>query len=309
MWNIDLKDMNQNISCYDSIIEMLLKSFNYEYQFLKLKNFSLHHFERTKDEQGVITRGIQNNNIIENVFKMKNSIIIKDNINNVSEFISDKLKLSPVGLFVDAYNCPWTLFYNKQHIKHFLLIVAYEENKTYCCLDNYYPQKGNINLSNNEIEKILDEVLLFNLNKEEINYEDTVKQFVKEYIKIPNESSFYDEMQDMIEYVSNLSPADIGTIENINTSFIIIKLKWIAEDKLEFISGLKYYEDRYNVLNLTNIYLVLEKIANEVNLLKAALIRYAITHVISKNKLKNYITNIYENNYKVCVELNAIFNK
>lgn len=304
MWQIDMFDLNMNTSCYDSILEAMLKSFGFEYQFFNLKKFSPNHIITDENGRNVIIRGIKNNNILYDIFNVKTIFLYEKDIDNLQKLIKDNIIKSPVGAFVNAIDCKWTIFYKKQMINHFLLIVDIDElNKTYKCIDNYYPTNGFIELKFNEIEKLFEKIVLFEFGENKTNIAN-IPFYLKEYISIPDQISFENEKNKMIDYILNLSIENMGCIETVYHSPLLLKLKWMAEDKIDFANSLKYYDKTCKHKVFIGMYSTLEFIANEINMLRNILIRYVLTGKVNADKIINYVDSIYKANYKICVDIN-----
>lgn len=306
MWQIDMNDLNINTSCFDSILEVMLKSFGYEYPLLNLKKFSPNHFTFNDNGEGFITRGNQNIDVLRELFSINTEFISRSDIVDIHEIIKYNMKYAPVGVFVDAFECKWTNFYKKGRIKHFILIVDLDEiGKIYKCIDIYYPTVGTIYITYNELNKLYKKIVSFKLSPPKNNYND-ILIYLKNHIYIPDKMMFNTEKDNMINYLTSLTAEKIGSVETINYSLLLLKLKWIAEDKMNFMRGLQYYDSKLNKPMFNTVYNELEAVAGKVNLLKSALIKYVVTGNLNTEKTKYYIESIYNINYQISVKMDRI---
>lgn len=309
MWEFDANNVNNNTSCYDGMVEMMLKALGLEYQLFGLKKFSPHHMFVNENGDRMIVRGTDNNNVLYDIFGVKSTVVSFNDIKDLHQLIKDKINNAPVGAFVNAINCEWTLFYKKQCINHFILIIDIDEkNKTYRCIDNYYAEKGTIELTFGKSERIFERLVLFEIENKTINFEK-IPLFIKNYINVPDKVLFDKERNNMDIYISNLSVDNIGTANKIYVSSLLLKLKWIASDKTDFAHALQYYDSKLSKPIFMELYNTLEYIADEVNFLKNTLVKYVLTNKLNREKISSYINNIYDANYQFCLEINNIINK
>lgn len=299
-------DFNTNTSCFDGIIEAMLNTFGFEYPLFNLKKFSPNHLFVDKNSELILKRGTENNDVLYDIFGIKSTFHFVDIIEDLHEVIKFSIKNAPVGVFVDAINCKWTLFYKKQKIHHFILIVDIDKNnKIYKCIDSYYLTNGIIELTYSESEKIFEKIVLFEFSENETNLGNVITCLNK-YICVPDKASFNNEKNNMINYISNLSVENIGTVDKLYVSPLLLKLKWIAVDKIDFAHALQYYDSKLPQPIFVELYSMLEFISNEVDLLKSALIRYVLTNKLNTGKISSYINNIYDANYQICLHMDSI---
>ena len=231
-------------------------------------------------------------------------------INDKSRIIFDSIKTCPVGIEADNFNCYWSPMYKKEHFSHLLLITDIDIiKKKYNCVDVYYPAVGEIMLNFNEIEKICLKILLFHFP---IKMSDCIKDawlYLKKIMIVPNKNIYETEKNNMIDYLISISSDFVGNPLHLETSIFLINLKWIAEDKKNFLLGLNYLERRIGNQLFKPVHLLLIEVEKSVLLLKNLVAKYAITRINRIEKVKAVVEDMYQLNIDIAEKMSGILNQ
>lgn len=299
MWKLDLSNINTNSSCFDSIMECLLKTFELDYRLLNLKKFTTSHFIKSNDKKWYLTRGKSQYRVYEDVFAMTlTRVKVMWEENEFYKTLQDKLISAPVGCFFDAFDCEWTSFYKIVHINHFVLIVNITtENCQF--VDIYYPQKGIITISICEWQKIAKSLLYIEFGGQKHDIYPRAIRFLKNIVEIPEKNQYENEKKSFIDFLTGASYQLICPNKVVNTSPFLLKLKWIAEDKLNFKMALAHLNSDL----FKNTFDDLTNVSEEVTYLKNELIRSIISGKIRDEKIVRHIERIYSLNFCISEKL------
>lgn len=280
-------------------MECLLKTFELDYRLLNLKKFTTSHFMKSNDKKWYLTRGKSEYRVYEDVFAI-NLTRIKV-MREESEFhktLLDKLMSAPVGCFFDAYDCEWTSFYKIEHINHFVLIVNINtENCQF--VDIYYPQKGIITMSICELKKNSKSLLCIEFGNQKYDIYTRAIGFLNSIVEIPEKNQYENEKKALFEFLTSASYQIICPNNVVNTSPFLLKLKWIAEDKLNFKMALAHLNSDL----FKNTFDDLTNVSEEVTYLKNELIRSVISGKIREEKIARHIERIYSLNFCISEKL------
>lgn len=280
-------------------MECLLKTFNYDYRLLNLKKFTTSHFIKSNDKKWYLSRGISQYRIYEDVFAINLSRV--NLVREESAFqntLQEKLMFAPVGCFFDAYDCEWTNFYKQEHINHFVLIINIT-NENCQFVDIYFPKNGIITINTRELQKIAKSLLYFEFGSQKHDIYNVAIKFLKNIVEIPEKNKYEIEKKSFIEFLTSASCQLICPNNGLNTSPFLLKLKWIAEDKLDFKMALDYLNSDL----FKNTFVDLTNVSEEVNYLKNELIRSVITGNIREEKVVSHIETIYSLNFCISEKL------
>ena len=308
-WNLDLYEMD-TFNCYDSLIKVLLKQFGFEYKLMDINAFSTSHFGVDEKGEGYVARRIQCNDILKELYQVTIDSIDIHAIRDVHLIVSKELISCPVGLTADPYDCHWSPLYRKVHFSHLLLIVDIDFiNKCYICVDIYCQTIGAIRIGFDEIEKLCDKVLLFRFPEGISDIYYKAWNYLVKVIHIPDEKTHEIEKNNLIDYLISLTPDSVGTPNDLDKSLLLMNLMWIAEDKKNFMMGLKYLEYHIGNSLFENVYILLEKIVYSLLLLKNLFMKYAITKNLKIEKVRRIVTDIYSLNREIAVEMKKVLLK
>ncbi len=305
-WNLDLSEMN-TFNCYDSLITVLLKRFGFEHQLMDIDAFSSSHFGFNEKKEGYIARRIHCNDILKDLYQTTIDSIDIHVIHDMHLIISKELMSCPVGLTADPYDCHWSPLFKKVHFSHLLLIADIDYvNKCYVCVDIYYQTMGEIKIFFNEIEKLCEQVLIFHFPEKISDIHYRAWNYLMKVNHIPDEETHEIEKNSMIDYLLSLTPDCVGMPNDLNTSLLLMNFMWIAEDKKNFMMGLKYLECRIGGPLFETVYVLIEKVVYSVLLLKSLFMKYVITRNLKEEKVKTIVTDIYRLNREIAIEMNNV---
>ena len=305
MNNINIEDI-KIANCYDYILLVLIKYYNYPCELYYLNLFYTQYITESSSKLSeMLTRNCP---VESTVFIQKQygvNIKYKDDIKEIKN--QDIKKNIEIGhwfcIWIDAYYCRWTKFYEKQHWGHMCLILDRDNGlNQYLCIDVFYNEVGYINISYSDFEKYSKgySEIVFN-EPLELSSSHIIK-ILKNDILVSNERQIYEDYIKRIERISKSLNNEINEIVNIDSSMLLIKLKWISADKKLFSNGLKYIEFETGIRINDKIYLLLsvaeEKWMNLHN--------YVIKSILTKNIAINKVVNIFSDIYKLDVETNRL---
>lgn len=297
MYKHELLILEQS-TCDDNIIYWILKGKGYEYQLFNLKLFSPHFIHSSLKDLNGISRPFENNEILSVIFNTNIEKIMTNKIKDINSYIKDNIKYFPVCFWIDAYYCDWTPFYNSVHFSHYMQIVELDDvNMMYNCLDIYYPSKGIIKLKYEFISNKASWIECIHLGKKLDDACAKAIHYLQKSIKNINLKKYDEEKIELMSKIISFSSSKYLNHAELESSILILTLKWISEDKLNFIKGLKYLDSKlsYPLFNDLNLHLMIA--SEETVKLKNIIIKYLMTNFINLEKTSKIIDKIYKENY------------
>lgn len=289
MHNIIIAE-NSSSDCFDSIVYSFLKYYGLDYEAYNTKYFYTEYYNVSDH---CMMRGMAKNDALNQIYNI--NLICQDrgeSSEELSKFIDASLSNMPVGIFIDPYDCFWSPFYRKSHFSHCLLIVdADYQNKKYVCFDVHYNQVGYVAADMEMILKNYTSYFLFDLKKiKEVQVKqlfDIIRSQVNRY-----QNNIADKISDLYRFFTESNRKTIFS-DNLETSFPLISLMMTAEDKRHFAIALRYIEKRLGESLFHPIYTLLSDSVNAFSILRSVLVKYEMTGVLKKDRLKSLIEQIY----------------
>lgn len=313
-WNIKIHTNNFS-DCFDCIIEALVEFYGYDSRFLLLGCFSTALIDDSycsinTDFTENITRGISIYKVAEELFGMKMRDI-PYNDTNLSSVIFEVVKKHPIIVEVDSFFCEWSEFYQKNHWIHDFIIVDIDEKDGICyCRDIYCFDEKLIIVPVNELEKMVDELFILCFENQAIIGKERIFSFLQSKYETSLQVIGGFPHKKRYLSVNGLKVESIGNPECLQTSIVLIKLLWMAEDKKRFSNGLRfintYFDLQLDLSKITELLLVAEE---EIMVLKNALIRFCITKKLKGDSIENMLLNIEKVNWNILIEFERILNQ
>lgn len=287
--------MPENCSrdCFDSICYAVLKYFGYEYEIYNIKYFYTNYYFISNNELVFKRENKYYKNILKEIYNIDIKFIKRNQKKDLLKTIQKLIAKSPVGIFIDPYYCEWTLFYQKAHQNHTLLIIDinYEKQK-YICFDMYYPETGYLEIDFDFINRYYLKYFWFRFKKcKTIN----INYLLNKVNTILNNFNDHldDKKKEIIDAINNrmnnlLNQASLDTATNI------VNLANIADDRLHFSIFLQYIENKLSKNIFTPLYNLLANSREEFMILKALLTKYGMTGVINAQFLNDSVTRILD---------------
>lgn len=286
----DLKiPYNSSSDCFDSIVSSVLKYYGLAHEAYNIKYFYTNYCCPSNNH---IIRGTPKKDILKELYNINLISVDKNESLDLSKNIKDLLNNTPIGIFIDPYYLSWSPFYKKTHFSHCLLVVDIDyENQEYVCFDVYFDKVGYVKVNIETILKHYTSYFIFDLEK-------VKKVEMSLLFNIINDSlnSYDSNVTDKTSKFFNLFIAnskEVLSCDDLETSASLICLMWIAEDKKHFSTALRYIEREMKINIFSPLYPLLLSSNNLFSILRSMLVKYAMTGILKREKLKSIIEQIY----------------
>lgn len=284
--------------CFDSLVAAVTEYYSYDSILLKLGCFSPQFISIDKLQEKFlhdkINRGVSIYGTAQELYGMRIEYLSFDS-ENIHKIINKELSENIISVEMDPYYCEWSDFYQKSHWMHDIIIVdILKSQKMYQCVDIYYPTNKYIYISFSKMEELCDELFIIHINKKVTPSIKEIASYMKRYIYISPIDSYVQENILIQLFIKDLKNENLGEVQNLRSSILLIKLTWIAEDKINFLEGLKYLEDLYDLKGIfSEMYKPLDILVNKIIILKNNIIKFSISgqipHVFVECLLKDII--------------------
>jgi len=273
----------ETYSCVQDMVYTISKFYECDYQMLLLESWGFKYdnkqnklSERLKFAwQGDLSRR-------EYLLSKYHGILFKykheqSYMNNIFNYIDE----TRLGVYWDTFDCEWLPSYKKAHGGHFCIVTNYDDNYVYCidqfskcCNDIVVPvrllscNKGFIVIKKNthsdeyKVSEYIDELSKTAKDFKDKGCLDQCKMFLCD---IQNKDMLYDEL-----FVN----------DDPNSSKFLLQLKYIANDKLNFIEVLNYIEER-TALRLDESINILFDLNQQYNRLRMMVMKCIIARHVS----------------------------
>jgi len=305
MWEIEFIE-NASSNCVDNMMASIAKLMCKHYQLYNLKYFYIKYFYGFRK---IVSR-TSSYEFVDNVLGMQFEFVrLKDLDVGFWETINANIKISPVGVMLDPYDCYWSPFYKKNHWYHMLLIIDINKNdKKLTCFDAYYPTIGYVDISLDALEAIANRIVMFKVKQPNHNYIELSIDYIKHIIENHDIKAAEKDMIEFSNFVINeLVPSEISQDGDFTTAKFLIQLSWVVEDRHNFIFGLKYLEDLIGIHIFDNVYQYLDYSYKQFMLLKTNLMKYSITKKMKKETIASIIQDVYNTDKSMINELQKVF--
>lgn len=275
-------------NCFDCIMYSYLKYFNYDYEMYNTKYFYTKYYS---DEFPHIGRYTSKSNILNEFFGV--DIIRHNDIYNLKYCADALLSKGPIGIFIDPYYCEWSPFFKKAHFTHVFLIVDIDRQEhKFICFDVYYPKTGYTKVDIDELILISEEYFTFCVNNiPSISVEMLISHLSKTVYQF--DSNLTKNKKQFFYYLTEDACGSLASSQ-IETSILLIKLMWIAEDKKHFPIVFRRLEAMLQQSIFPQVYEFANISERNFIQLRLMLMKYAMTNRLSEANIKNIIGQIYD---------------
>lgn len=310
MWEVKLKHKDR-YNCFQNIIYTMSSFYNTNYQMMMLELWG---FKYNYSACGAIGDKLSlcwlgnlttRSELLEKYhgfgFDYKKS---KENL--IGE-ISNSLKISPVGVYIDSFICDWVPFYRKQHRGHICLLLGEEENK-YLFIDGFCMENEIKSIDKIFIEKNCKDYVTFYKNDSTEVHCSYYFTEINKVIRTCLDNNMFEQYEKFIYDMINKLDLSVEICDNNDPiqSKLIMYLKNISDDRFNFIEALEYIERNTNLI-LTEPKEYLLNISKGFEMLRAYLIKCSFTRREPDHlKIKLELSNIIEMEKKLFCYLSEI---
>ncbi|MDR2932694.1 MAG: hypothetical protein LBV27_06255 [Oscillospiraceae bacterium] len=295
MWELECEIEGNN--CYNSMLFLLLKCFKRDDLFLYLNKYYNHYYT---NRAGLLAERLDSNYPRPNPDVLRDycgvDVRYTDSAPDIRRVISEAIQKAPVGVTLDPYDCGWTPHYRRAHYNHFCFVVGLSKNDTCICKDIYFSKCGYIEIPFAELALIYQYIYTFEFLPFEPPDKESHINFLTGNINALSERNTDEERRQLKEYLNSRFELkeEIPDLKYLETSALLLKLMWFAEDKRMFIAGLKTLSGRFPGLNYDSVYRPLRDCVQAFVNLRSVLIKSLIKKDVDRRLLSTIIDEIYD---------------
>lgn len=240
--NNNLLENEEKYNCIHYGIAQIAQALGCDYEMIFLELWLFKYFPNKKKKIGenLDINWIDNSKRRKYLLKKYHGLdyhIMKPNL----VIASEEVKFQPILALFDAYDCDWLPFYQKQHIKHWIVIYSIISEKIYF-YDQYssFAQKKCIDI--HFWVRYCQKIAKFSSGVSEVGKKDYLEEIVmtgktfSELQSIDNLHYFISDMWMRFELSLEIDKNDIVS------SKLIMGLKYISDDRYNLIFTFNYLE-------------------------------------------------------------------
>ncbi|MBS4536701.1 C39 family peptidase [Clostridium sp. D2Q-14] len=221
--------------------------------------------------------------------------------------VKEELTLgNPVCIEFSAYHCPWAGVYHKYELKHFCLIVGYDEtNRKFICSDPYVTEDLQ-DFSIDELEKGFTRYFIFRKETPEKSFkswrEDLLLGAESKFIETDGRNIFQ-KLKDFAEEIKNPDNfIDEMRKQNSEYSYeLFYQMKYISHSRLNYGQFIKYIAEKTGVTELNKCVELLIKSSKEWRIIWLKFTKVA--YMMNEVKIQKLLDNVFERiNYIIDLE-------
>lgn len=302
MWELELSN-KKTYNCFQFLVSSIAKHYGCDYRLMMLELWGFQYtpkdsHARIGDKLGLIwaNKLDQRKQLLEHHGL---TFIVNSRKRNLLAAIEQKLNAAPVAVYLDSFICPWLPYYRKQHRPHALFLTG-KTGEDYAFVDQFIGEHNSNGLVNASfIEKNITSVIEF---KRVTPQKEQVQALLLKFIRDWEITGFV-QLSAFIQDMGNSLNISLEIGDDPISSKLIMYLKNLADDRVNFIEALNYMEELYSV----DIQVVKENLI-QLNLaylrLRAYLIKCSISnHPPQKHHITEELSNIYNREYLVYCKL------
>ena len=273
----------------------MLKYLGFDHEAYNTIFFYLDYY--CKSEQRVV-RGKPNIDILKNIYNINVFSKGRDEIPDLPKTVACLLTDTPVGIFIDPYYCHWTPFFGKKHFMHCLLIIGVDHaNKKFLCFDVHSKDARYVKMDIDTIQAYYQSLFVFDYARTQKVDSGLLLDMIS--INIGNyDHDIVRKTTEMLDCLTICNAEELS-VDNLETSHLLINLLWISEDKLNFVTALRYIGEKLMTDAFTPLFELFSNSARAFSILKSVLVKYVFTGTFEITKLEKNIHQIYENDHLI----------
>lgn len=344
MWNLDLSDIRTS-HCYDSMMQALLRKYDLDEDMFFLNSFQTEYILNDSENLGnaLLRESTEHTDTaLKELFGLEIDHFRQVEKPQINSLIRQELIRNPVGVSLDAHDCSWSPFYHRNRLKHFVLIIGIDDAaQQYVCVDAYYKTVGIFKCDDNALEQIIQDVIAIRnpsmgsaakdgygeigasgesdpapgshsadrvhrsvISTGDVNrYIDFLK---KRYISHDPVKEQENYERTINRFVRNIKSSDIGDSNSLDTSVLLVKLNFFAEDKKNFAFALGELDKRLGHMMPQRIFDLLNESSQSFLQLKSIMIKLAITGLMMKDKSHSIVDRIFNNDREIITILKQV---
>lgn len=265
MWYLQSANKS-TYNCFQFLIATISKHYGYDYRLIMLELWG---FLYDNAENGTIgdklklywNSKIKRRKYLLNYHGLSFDIIAIENL-DIENIIHINLLNNPVALYIDSFICPWVPFYQKLHRAHAIFILGEKYGK-YIFLDQYSNEQGINKIDKCFVKRAALSIIVFNKNENKSLF--NLKCLIKENLDDWKQFGMSNYELFLLDMKNNFN-IEKEIVDDPVSSKLIMLLKNIAEDRVNFIEAIELFEEQLIVNlsiiknHLTDIYVRYEKL-------------------------------------------------
>lgn len=276
MWQIQpvYKD---TYNCFQFLTASIAKYYNCDYRLMMLELWG---FAYDNTVEGIIGDKLKlcwnfktdRRKHLLNYHGLPFDIIIPQE-SDVEQIIYSNLSQRPIAVYVDSYDCPWVPFYQKLHRPHTLFILD-KESDEFIFMDQYSRDSITNKIDIEFVKSNATSVVAFKMEKRDCH--SAMSESIIENLNDWEQSGFF-QYESFISDMKNNLNIENEIIDDPVASKLIMYLKNLSEDRINFIEAVDLFEEHFSTsLNTVKAYLT--DIAVRYDKLRAYIIKCAFSH-------------------------------
>lgn len=292
----------ETYSCVQDMVYTISKFYECDYQMLLLESWGFKYDNRKKKlseclkfawEGDLSRREYLLSKYHDILFKYKHE---QSYMKNIFNYI-DEIRL---GVYWDTFDCAWLPSYRKTHGGHFCIVTDYDDDYIYC-IDQFSRHCNDIVIPINHLACNDGFVVI---EKKAHQCECKSDKYIEELSKAANDFKDKGCLEQCRMFALDMQKEDmlydeLFANDDPNSSKFLLQLKYIANDKLNFIEVLDYIEER-TALRLDESKSILYDLNRQYNRLRMMIVKCIITgHISSMCSLHEVCKHIVEGEERV----------
>lgn len=252
MWKVKLRHKDR-YNCFQNIIYSMSSFYNVNYQMMMMELWGFKYDHAISGSIGDRLSLCWLGNLERRKELLEKyhgfGFCYERNEDNLVGQISNNLRVSPVGVYIDSFICDWLPFYKKQHRDHICLLLSEEEDK-YTFIDEFCKDGEITSIDKTLIEKeCKGYVTFYKKQHKEVNnsyYVDDISKLVSMY----KDNNMIEQYEKFIYEMVNMLDLSIEVPGNNDPvqSKLIMYLKNISDDRVNFIEALEFIESNTDLI-------------------------------------------------------------
>ena len=292
----------ETYSCVQDMVYTISKFYGCDYQMLLLESWGFKYDNRKKKlseclkfawEGDLLRREYLLSNYHALLFKYERK---QSYMKNLSNYLDE----TRLGVYWDTFDCEWLPSYRKIHGGHFCIVTDFDDSYMYC-IDQFSKCCNDIKIPVSHLVYNEGFVII-----EKIAYQNEHKshEYIDELSKTANDFKNKGCLEQCREFVLDMQKEDmlyeeLFTNDDPSSSKFLLQLKYIANDKLNFIEALNYIEEK-TVICLDESKSLLYDLNQRYNRLRMIIIKSIILrHMPRMNSIQEICKSIEEGEEKV----------
>lgn len=309
MWSLNPIE-NKNYSCFHYGVASLASFYQCDYQMSMLELWGFKYDNRSSSiGQGLDLCWIDEvdrRRRLLNKFHGLDFHISANIDGDVIKFIDEKLKIAPLIVYVDSYDCCWLPFYKNQHLVHTIIIVG-KHLEGYRFIDQYLVSISNNVVEGSFIAEHYQKIVIFNyFQKPALEPEDYLNE-LKNCVDLYRQNNSLIQYEDFFNDIKNkFDIAKEIPYKDPLGSELVMKLKYIGEDRVNLIEALNYI-NQYIGISHQKCNEILFSISQKYEKLRAYMIKSVFTNkLIDSVRVQDEVQNLFHLEKEVLALLDKI---